>query len=68
MMEALYNNNLKLTNRNGDVLLLKLKMFLAKKAYIKILKEAIRKAQRSKMLKLISLSDNKRKLKISFCR
>ena len=68
MMEVLYNSNLKLTNRNGDVLLLKLKMFLAKKANIKILKEAIRKAQRSKMLKLISLSDNKRKLKISFCR
>ena len=68
MMEVSYNSNLKLTNRNGDVLLQKLKMFLAKKANIKILKEAIRKALHSKMLKLISLSDNKRKLKISFCR
>jgi len=67
-MEVLFNSNLKLTNRNGDNLLRKLKIFLAKKANIKILKEAIRKARRSKMLKLISLSDNKRKLKISFCR
>ena len=68
MMEVLYNSNLKSTNRNGDVLLRKRKMFLVKKANIKIPKEAIRKARRSKMLKLIFLSDNKRKLRISFCR
>ena len=68
MTEVLYNSNLKSTNQNGDVPHRKFKTFLAKKVYSRLLKEVIRKAQHSKMLKLISQLDNKKKLKINFCR
>jgi hypothetical protein len=36
--------------------------------YKKIKKEAIKKMQHNKMLKLTSKSDNKKKFKINFCR